>query len=116
MPFIGSLIGIVTGGWLKWILIGGAVAGFLWLADDYRYKTEQIAILQDREAGWKKAVKAAELNADQANDTVAALDTAKETFKVDVDRTCTIWNEVKDSADPVGGLLEKLKEPTSAQP
>ncbi len=112
MPF---LLKLVMGGWMKWILIGAVAAGALWLADDYRYKTERIAVLEDREAGWKKSIEACRANAKQFKDAIDSQADAKESFKTDVEATCKAWDSVKESDTPIGDLLEKLKEKESEE-
>ena len=110
----GTIIGLLGSSWLRMAIFGAVVGGVVWIADDYRYKTEQIAVLQDREAGWKKSVKALQGNVASCKAAHVAGKAARESFKVDVEKTCKNWNEVKGSDTPVLDLLEKLKEKSDA--
>ena len=101
---------ILFSGWISWAILGTVVATGWFFVNDYQNRGERIAVLEDREKGWKKAVQAANLSVAQAKDTLAAADKARETFKVDVEQTCAVWNEVKESNTPVLDLLEKLKQ------
>lgn len=104
----------LLGNWIRMAIMAAVVGGVVWVADDYRWKTEQVAVLQDREAGWKKSIKALQGNVASCKAAHAAGKAARESFKVDVEKTCKNWNEVKDSKTPVLDLLEKLKEKSSA--
>jgi hypothetical protein len=110
-----TIISLLMGNWLRVAIIGTLIAGGLWLADDYRYKTEQIAVLKDREAGWKKSIQACQENAKQFKQALESQADAKEAFRADVETTCKNWESVKESETPIGDLLEKLKEAEEAK-
>jgi len=103
-------IRLLLGSWATWAILGVLIASGAYFINNYQVRGERIAVLEDREEGWKKAVQAAQLSVAQAKDTLAAADKARETFKVDVEQTCVVWNEVRESNTPVLDLLEKLKQ------
>jgi len=97
-------------GWISWAVLAGVVATGWYFVDDYQDRGNRIVVLEDREKGYRKSIAALKENADQARDELKAQADAREAFKTDVEKTCKVWNTVKDSDTPVGDLLEELKK------
>lgn len=110
------------GGWQGMVLAGllaGAVATLAFYVSSYDARGREIVALQHRLSSSQNEIRVLEASQKLARDTIEALNKRLSDREHDIDKVCSLLNDVTNSTDPTaddpvdpltGSVLEQLKE------